>query len=369
MDFLLCLLLLLCMAAFLPAATSLNYSIFPKPYSQIHRREAGKGLYEVMGGGRILVQRRHSESERVVDEGELMDVHEKRDLDALLSFKNAITYSQDDLLSNWTTENSENICSWYGIRCRPYSRRVVAIHLSGQKTWRISARRRVVAIHLSNEKTYSDDGRVSSSFGMFLMGTLPPSLGNLLLLHTLNLSCNILMGRIPPEFGQLEALRLLDLSYNYMNGSIPVQLGLLQKLKYLVLDGYGHEFSGKIPFQLDNLTQLTQLAISSNSGFIPLKYSDFPFRLPLSYLSLHVTLNRIPNSIANLRELAYLDLSNNVLTGIPESIATLTKLTYLDLAFNNISNIPEQIASLNFIRIDFFISFSKQPHQHSRRYC
>jgi Leucine-rich repeat (LRR) protein len=49
-----------------------------------------------------------------------------------------------------------------------------------------------------------------------LEGTLSPSLGNLSLLHTLNLSGNNFTGGIPPEFGQLKALRILDLSFNYM---------------------------------------------------------------------------------------------------------------------------------------------------------
>jgi LRR receptor-like serine/threonine-protein kinase FLS2 len=119
-----------------------------------------------------------------------------------LSFRRAITADPRGLLSNWTAQNSANICSWYGILCRKHSRRVAAIDLRGSG----------------------------------LEGTLSPSLGNLSLLHSLDLLGNKLTGGIPPEFRQLKALRRLDLSKNLLSGSIPVELGMLQRLEELYLD-------------------------------------------------------------------------------------------------------------------------------------
>jgi hypothetical protein len=48
--------------------------------------------------------------EHMVEEGEFMDAHDKRDLDALLSFRKSITSDPHGLLYNWTVENSQNIC-------------------------------------------------------------------------------------------------------------------------------------------------------------------------------------------------------------------------------------------------------------------
>jgi LRR receptor-like serine/threonine-protein kinase FLS2 len=122
-----------------------------------------------------------------------VDAYDKRDLDALLSFRNAITRDPYGLLSNWTAENSEKMCSWYGIRCILHTTRVVSIDLAFDES--------------------------------SLEGTLSPSLGNLSLLHTLKLSFNDLPGRIPPELGQLKALRTLGLGDNSLNSSIPFALG------------------------------------------------------------------------------------------------------------------------------------------------
>jgi hypothetical protein len=98
MDILLLISLLMCMAASLPATTSMR-----KPYSHTY-----------------------SDFEGMVEEGESMfssmDGHDKRDLDALLYFRKAITSDPLEILSNWMTENSQNICPWYGIRCRQYTR-------------------------------------------------------------------------------------------------------------------------------------------------------------------------------------------------------------------------------------------------------
>jgi hypothetical protein len=58
-----------------------------------------------------------------------MDRHEKRDVEALLSFKKHIKSDPSGKLSNWTAENSKEVCSWYGITCRQHTRRVVAVIL------------------------------------------------------------------------------------------------------------------------------------------------------------------------------------------------------------------------------------------------
>ncbi|KAJ7958811.1 putative Leucine-rich receptor-like kinase family protein [Quillaja saponaria] len=63
-----------------------------------------------------------------------------------------------------------------------------------------------------------------------LQGDIPPELGNLTEVHSLNLSHNYLTGQIPVSFSNLRQIESLDLSFNKLNGRIPAQLSQLYYL-------------------------------------------------------------------------------------------------------------------------------------------
>jgi len=67
---------------------------------------------------------------------------------------------------------------------------------------------------------------------------LPPELGQLTNLRTLNVTFNSLTG-LPPELGQLANLQTLDLSDNNLEG-LPSELGQLTNLRRLSLSGSGN---------------------------------------------------------------------------------------------------------------------------------
>ncbi|KAE8706246.1 LRR receptor-like serine/threonine-protein kinase RPK2 [Hibiscus syriacus] len=118
---------------------------------------------------------------------------------------------------------------------------------------------------------------------------VPPSIGDLVSLVSLNLSWNLLQGQIPSSFGQMEDLRFLSLSGNNLTRSIPSTLGQLRSLE--------------------------KLELSSNS------------------LS-----GEIPESLANLRNMTVLLLNNNKLSGkIPSGLANATMLSSFNVSFNNLS--------------------------------
>ena len=102
-----------------------------------------------------------------------------------------------------------------------------------------------------------------------LSGTLPPEIGDLSALRTLNLVGNKLNGPLPPQIGRLHALTKLDLTNNRLSGPIPEELGHLLDLKRLRLNS--NRFTGSLPFDRTAFPNLGTLRIRSNNlvGCIP----------------------------------------------------------------------------------------------------
>nr|GMD82814.1 receptor-like protein 12 [Ipomoea batatas] len=76
-------------------------------------------------------------------------------------------------------------------------------------------------------------------------GNIPESVGELKLLHLLNISHNALTGNIPPSLENLKALEALDLSFNSLTGNIPDQLVSLTLLSFINLSH--NQLVGMIP--------------------------------------------------------------------------------------------------------------------------
>ncbi len=108
------------------------------------------------------------------------------------------------------------------------------------------------------------DGSVTGLvlFDNLLSGSIPPELGNLTNLQSLQIYFNRLTGPIPPELGSLTNLTSLDLSSNQLIGSIPPELGKLTSVNLLILTR--NQLSGSIPPEFGNLTSLEILDTSDN---------------------------------------------------------------------------------------------------------
>ncbi len=188
----------------------------------------------------------------------------------------------------------------------------------------------------------------------WLTGGIPPEVGNLTELTVLDLSYSRLTGPIPPELGNLANLQSLSLRFNDLTGQIPPELGDLAKLRSLLLEA--NKLSGEIPAALANLGNLEALDLASNrlTGAIPAGIGDLS---NLRYLSLGLLLrgrrNRltgsIPPALGNLGNLEFLNLSGNQLTGaIPADLANLGSLEDLNLAFNRLTGaIPVWLGNLS----------------------
>ena len=181
---------------------------------------------------------------------------------------------------------------------------------------------RVVRLDLGGRQ----DGETGEWVSHGLRGPIPPELGSLSGLTSLNLRANALAGPIPSELGNLAGLEELWLDGNRLEGPIPPELGSLAHLRDLSLRG--NALSGPIPPELGNLTGLEGLWLDGNrlEGPIPPELGSLAHLRGLS-----VSGNRlegpVPGALGGLRRLEFLYLDGNALTGaLPPSLVRIVGL-------------------------------------------
>ncbi len=224
-------------------------------------------------------------------------------------------------------------------------------------------------------------GRVVSLVlgGNALTGTVPPQLGLLTSLRSIQLQVNFLTGPIPPELGNLANLEWLSLTRNNFSGTIPAELGNLAKLRGLILN-WNYSLTGPVPHELAALPDLRVLWLQTNSftGSIPLAF----LRSSLEELRFHendglcisgsadfvdwtATLDRFEGPYCNESDRASLEQlyrvaggsawlnSSNWLTDTPlddwygVGVDTLGRARTLDLSRNQLSgSFPSAVADL-----------------------
>lgn len=235
--------------------------------------------------------------------------------EALLLFKHtlsSINYPNDDCFYNYPImmNTSTDCCNWDGVTC---------------------------------DDSTGDVIRLDLRCGM-LQGTIHPeiSLFNLTHLTLLDLSGNKLNGTLPSWLFTFPSLEILDLSGNMFSGNVPFESFVLPSLKELDLRK-NNQLGGQIDVQtFRQLTNLTSLDLSFNNfpgeleldsllstltnlGWLDLSYSGFSVttknanhyvnpglrRLELASCKLKV----FPNSFRAMKQLHYLDLSQNEIHG------------------------------------------------------
>ncbi|KAM4104281.1 hypothetical protein ACJW30_06G145500 [Castanea mollissima] len=259
---------------------------------------------------------------------------------ALLKFKESVPQDPFNILSSWN--DSMNFCNWHGITCGRRHQRVTALNLEGYKlrgsiSSYIGNLTFLRFIKLQNNSFY---GEIPQEVGHLfrlqnlslnnntLEGEIPSSLSNCSNLRLINLYVNKLNGKIPAEIGSLMKLEGLSLSINNLTGGIPPSFGNLSSLKY-----FGAAYNnlvGNIPNVVGQLKGLRRVAIGDN------KLSGNCLVLEQLYLQGNSFEGSLPSSIASLKGLQYLDVSQNNLSGsIPKGIEKLPFLNYLNISFNN----------------------------------
>ena len=188
--------------------------------------------------------------------------------------------------------------------------------------------------------------------GNALSGAIPAQLGYLSNLESLFLANNALSGTIPAQLGYLPNLELLDLGGNRLDTAIPPELGNLANLEFLSFAG--NDLSGPIPPQLGNLEKLTSLSLfacSGVTGTIPPELGNMSNLRVLSIGGGQLT-GSIPPQLGKLADLRRLTLQGSRLTGrIPPELGNLANLEVLYLRDNKLSGpIPPELGNLSKLR-------------------
>lgn len=125
-----------------------------------------------------------------------------------------------------------------------------------------------------------------------LRGEIPRTLGNLTNLESLDLWTNRLRGKIPPELGNLKNLKSMDLADNELRGEIPAELGNLGLSTLYWLDLRGNRLSGEFALELSSLANLSGLFLEQYSennfiGCMPAAWEEIEesdvFAIPLPF--------------------------------------------------------------------------------------
>ncbi|KAK3206853.1 hypothetical protein Dsin_020899 [Dipteronia sinensis] len=137
-----------------------------------------------------------------------------------------------------------------------------------------------------------------------MTGSIPSEIGDLPNLVILKLQYNSLTGFIPSTIFNMSKIQVISMHNNRLSGHLPSSIGLrIPNLKELYL--WGNELDGVIPNSISNASQLSHLSLHRNSFSGP-----------------------VPTTLGELRNLQWLDLSSNQLTGEP-STQELTLLSSL----------------------------------------
>lgn len=175
----------------------------------------------------------------------------------------------------------------------------------------------------------------------FLFGSIPPKISTMEKLQTLIMDHNFFNGTVPSWFDSLSNLTILSLRNNRLEGPFPSSIRSVTTLTDLVMSN--NEISGKLP-DLGSLRKLNVLDLSGNklASTLPL----MPKGLVMVFLSNNSFSGEIPKQYGQLSELQHLDMSSNTLRGNPPaSLVTLPNISYLNLASNMLSgSLPNHLS-------------------------
>ncbi|WKL46339.1 VWA domain-containing protein [Flavobacterium pectinovorum] len=191
-----------------------------------------------------------------------------------------------------------------------------------------------------------------------------PDLSALTDLVTLNVSENPLKGSIAP-FGSITNLRILTLGYNnFSDTTIPEGLQNLINLDFLALQNMGFSQTSDLVFIANKFPKLKtlNLYINNYSGTLPTELQNLT-----NLKSIYIEQNKISDIsvLGNMTGLANIFLGSNKITSIPSNFSNLINLEQISVGGNQISGtVPSYIQNYSLLRtlwLDYNLFEGKIP--------
>jgi len=262
------------------------------------------------------------------------------DRKALMELYKATNGDQWKNNNGWGTDGPLN--SWYGIETNG-SGRVTKIDL-----WKNNLVGKI------EEVSWEQLNKVKELYlkGNHLKGSIPPSIGSMTDLEWLIIQGKTTAKRPSPTQRTYHRGKSRS-NTNDFSGTIPKELGNLSNLKRLEIS-QAPNVTGPIPSELGNLSNLIGLYLNWNdfSGeSIPASFGNLT-NLEYLYMASSNLEGTIPASLKNLTQLYVLGLNYNKLTGAIPNLRAFTQLERLDLVSNNLTGkYPEYLNNGEFSQL------------------
>ncbi|CAL9024160.1 unnamed protein product [Prunus brigantina] len=182
-----------------------------------------------------------------------------------------------------------------------------------------------------------------------LTGSLPPPLFQTRSLQVLELSRNNFSGKLPEDMGENCAVMILMLSENNFSGPVPKSIANIYRL--LLLDLSRNNFLGELPiFKPDALLAFVDISSNKLSGKVP---ATFGLNTTMLSLGQNEFSGQLPKNLSNLSQLEHLDLHDNNITGdFPTFLTQISSLQVLNLRNNSIrGSISGDLSNHSSLRI------------------
>ncbi|XP_037438694.1 receptor-like protein EIX2 [Triticum dicoccoides] len=284
-----------------------------------------------------------------------------RERDALLAFKAGLT-DPSNYLSSWRAD--EDCCRWMGVGCNNRTGHVVKLQVNsygaigGEISSSLLTLRHLKHLDLSSNyfggrsiPEFIGDLRSLTHLALtdsFFGGRIPPHLGNLSNLLSLDLS---ILGCYSPDLlwvTHLQKLQHLDMAEVDLSAAVnwTHDVNMLLSLVTLELTSCGLRNIMPLPLH-SNLTSLETLDLDSNSFNSSFGANYLAWELPalqLFYMDTCGIVGSIPDAVGNLTSIQSLSLiENNFFGMVPSTFKKLKRLQALRLSENFIGGGTEDL--------------------------